>query len=88
MDLAEWRAARHAAESRQSTDGRFPLLLGNRVFVSRDVGFELELTLVSENPTVRVCLLSAVNDVPVRIVVRDRFRSSPAVSAPPVPSEP
>jgi hypothetical protein len=88
VDLAEWRAARRAAEFLQSTHGRLPLLLGIRVVVSRDVGFELEVTLVRDDPAVRVCLPSAVNDVPVRIVVRNPARSSAAVSAPPVRSEP
>lgn len=77
VDLAEWRAARRTAEFLQATHERLPLLLGIRVVVSRDVGFELEVTLVWDDPTVRVCLPSAVDDIPVRVVVRNPARSSP-----------
>lgn len=88
LDLAEWRAARHAADFLQSTHGDLALLLGVRVLVSRNVGFELEVTLVRDDPMVRRCIPSAVNDVPVRIVVRNPDRSPSSVSAPPVRSEP
>jgi hypothetical protein len=87
VDLAEWRDARRAAEFLESTHGRLPLLLAIRLLASRSVGFELEVTLVRDDPSVRVCIPSAVNDVPVRIVVRNPVRTSSSVSAPPVPSE-
>ncbi len=88
VDLAEWRAARHAADFLRSTHGDLPLFLGIRVLVSRSVGFELEVTLVRDDPMVRRCIPTAVNEVPVRIVVRNPERPPGAVSAPRVPSEP
>lgn len=88
VDLTEWCEARHAAGFLESTHGNLPLLLRIRVLVAESVGFEIEVTLAQDDRGVRVCIPSAVNDVPVRIVVRNPGRSSPAVSAPPVPSEP
>ena len=87
VDLAEWREARRAAGFLESTHGDLPLFLSIRVLLAESVGFELEVTLARDDRAVRVCIPSAVNDVPVRIVVRNPDRSSPAVSAPPVLSE-
>ncbi len=88
VDLAEGRAARRAAEFLKSTYGGLTLLLGIRAVVSKGVGFELEVTLVQDDPSIRICLPTAVNDVPVRVLVRNPARSSPLVSAPAVPPEP
>jgi hypothetical protein len=88
VDLAEWRAALPAMEFVRSTFGRFPLLLDVRLLPSRSVGFEVVVTLARDAREIRVCLPRAVNDVPVRIVVRNPERRSRPVSAPIVPSEP
>ncbi len=87
VDLAELRAARHAADFLRSTHGDLPLLLGIRVFVAKSIGFELEVTLVRNDPMVRRCIPTAVNEVPVRIVVRNPERPRGTVSAPPVRSD-
>lgn len=88
VDLAEWRAALPAVDFLRSMYGRLPLVLEVRLVPSSAVGFEVVVTLASEDRQVRVCLPSAVNDVPVRIEVRNPGRRSPPVSAPSVPSEP
>jgi hypothetical protein len=88
VDLAELRAAMKAAEYLRTTHGGAPLLLGVRVVVAADVGFELEVALVQDDPRLRLCLPCAVNEVPVRVMVRNPERGAPSVSAPPVPSKP
>lgn len=80
VDLDEWRAALRAAKFLQSLHGRLPVLLGIRVLVSRSVGFELEVTIVRDDPMVRRCIPTAVNDVPVRVVARNPGHSSPSPS--------
>ncbi len=86
VDLAELRAAQKAAEFLRSTIGSAPLFLGVRVVVAPEVGFELEVKLAREDRPLRRCLPCSVNDVPVRVVVRNPERAA-HVSAPPLPSE-
>jgi hypothetical protein len=88
VDLAELRAAQKAAEFLRTTLGQFSLVLGVRVVVAAEVGFELVVTLARDDRRVRVCLPSAVNDIPVRIEVRNPGRSPASVSAPCVSSDP
>ncbi len=71
VDLSEWRAALSAVEFLRSTHGQVPAVLGIRLRVARDVGFELEVTLVRDDEMLRRCLPNSVNYVPVRIVVRN-----------------
>jgi hypothetical protein len=88
VDLAEWRAALSAVGCFHSMFGMLPLLLDVRLVPSSSVGFELVVTLARDAREVRICLPSAVNDVPVRVVVRNPDRPARSVSAPFVPSEP
>ncbi|HET9553235.1 MAG TPA: hypothetical protein VFP50_09730 [Anaeromyxobacteraceae bacterium] len=70
IDLAELRAARVAADFLRGTYGRLPLLVGIRVVLAAQVGFELEVAIAREDHLTRVGLPTAVNHVPVRVVVR------------------
>ena len=88
VDLAELRAAQKAAEYLRTALGPLSLVLGVRVVVAAEVGFELVMTLARDDRRVRVCLPSAVNDIPVRVEVRNPDRPAANVSAPRVPSDP
>jgi hypothetical protein len=88
VDLAELRAAQKAAEYLRTALGQLSLVLGVRVVVAAEVGFELVMTLARDDRRVRVCLPSAVNDIPVRVEVRNPDRPAANVSAPRVPSDP
>jgi hypothetical protein len=58
-----------------------------RVVVAAAVGFEIVVTIVRDDPQVRMCLPRSIDDVPVRVVARNRGRPS-SVSAPSLPSQP
>lgn len=88
IDLAELRAAQKAADFLRTTHGQAPFLLGVRVVVAPEVGFEIEVILARDDRRLRVCLPSSVNEIPVRVVVRNADRSAAPVSAPSLPSEP
>jgi hypothetical protein len=88
VDLAELREARRTAEFLRSSVGKLPLFHDVRVVLAAEDGFELEVSLLRESRQVRVCLPSSVNDVPVRVVVRNPELSAGSVSAPVLPSEP
>jgi hypothetical protein len=88
VDLAEWRAALRAVEFLRSLYGRLPLVIDARLRPASTVGFELVVTLVREDRQVRVSLPRAVNDVPVRIVVRNPGQGAQGGSAPALPTQP
>jgi hypothetical protein len=84
VDLAEWRAAIPAATALEGLLHDPPWLLGVRLAPAEVVGFELRVTLLWETPQARMCLPSGINDIPVKLIVRNPGASRP-VSAPPVP---
>jgi hypothetical protein len=71
VDLAEWRKALGIVGALERLLHDPPWLLGVRLAAADEVGFELRVTLLWDSPEARMCLPSAVNDVPVRIVVRN-----------------
>lgn len=71
VDLAELRVARRALDYARSVVGAMPLVLDVRLVAAAEVGFEVVVTLVRDSHEVRVCLPSRVDDVPVRVVVRN-----------------
>src|SRR5512143_1819228 len=71
VDLIEWRIALRAVAGLERLLGDPPWLVGVRLAAAREVGFELVVTLLRETPQARMCLPSHVDDIPVRIVVRN-----------------
>lgn len=71
MDPAEWRKALGAVAALEQLLHDPLWLLGVRLAAAGEVGFELQVTLLWDSPEARICLPSAVNDVPVRVVVRN-----------------
>ncbi len=75
VDLAEWRAAARTVRWAEATFGTVPSFLGARIAVAASVGFELHLVLLRNDPQLRLCLPSCVNDIPVVVDVRNATRS-------------
>jgi hypothetical protein len=71
VDLAEWRKKLGAVACLERLLHDPPWLLSVRLAAAGEVGFELQVTLLWDSPQARMCLPTAVNDVPVRIVVRN-----------------
>lgn len=74
VDLAEWRKALGAVGGLERLLGDPPWLLDVRLAAAGDVGFELVVTLLWDTPQGRICLPTRVDDIPVRIVVRNADR--------------
>ncbi len=71
VDLVEWRIALRAVAGLERLLCDPPWLLGVRLAPAREVGFELVVTLLRDTQQARMCLPSHVNEIPVRIVVRN-----------------
>jgi hypothetical protein len=71
VDLAEWRKALGTASGLERLLHDPPWLLNVRLAAADDVGFELLITLLWDSPQARMCLPKAVDDVPVKILVRN-----------------
>ncbi len=68
VDLAEWRKALGAASGLERLLHDPPWLLSVRLTTAEDVGFELRVTLLWDSPQARMCLPTAVDEVPVRVL--------------------
>ncbi|BDG02876.1 hypothetical protein [Anaeromyxobacter oryzae] len=71
VDLAEWRAALPAVAGLERLLHDPPWLEGVRLAPAAKVGFELRVTILSDSAEARACLPTAVNEVPVRVIVRN-----------------
>jgi hypothetical protein len=71
VDLAEWRTALRTVAALERLLHDPPWLLGVRLAPADDVGFELRVTLLWDSPQARMCLPRAIDDVPVRVRVRN-----------------
>lgn len=69
--LDEWREGLRAVAALERLLHDPPWLLGIRLGVARDVGLELTVKLLQESRHARVCLPCHVNEIPVRIEVRN-----------------
>lgn len=81
VDLAEWRAALPCVAAIERLLNGAPWLVHARLAPAADVGIELRVTLLWHAEEARMCLPRAVNDVPVRVVVRNA-RTGGAVEVP------
>jgi hypothetical protein len=72
VDLSEYRGAVQAAQVLRGMLHEPPWLLGVSAVVAADVGLEIVVTILREHEMLRRCLPSSVNDVPVRVVVKNR----------------
>ena len=75
--LAEWRSALPTVAGLEKLLQGPPWLLHVRLAPAPDVGFELRVTMLWDSPRGRMCLPSAVDDVPVRVVVRNPPAAKP-----------
>jgi hypothetical protein len=82
VDLAEWRAALPCVAAIERLLQGSLWFLGARIAPADDVGFELRVTLLQDSEQARMCLPTAVNDVPVRVAVRNPS-SGGSAKAPP-----
>jgi hypothetical protein len=71
VDLAEWRVARKAAAALDELLGHPAWLLEARVVPASELGFELRVTVLIDDPVVLACLPTWVNDVPLRVTARN-----------------
>jgi hypothetical protein len=88
VDLEEFRVAQRTALWLEQLVGSSPSFLSARLVPAPTAGFELRLTLVRDDPDLRLCLPSSVDDVPVRVIARNAGRPSASVSAHSVRCEP
>lgn len=77
VDLEEWREAMNAAHWVAKAFRDVPWFLRVRPAPAGTVGFELELTILQHDTAALMCLPSRVNDIPVRVVVRNPGRPAP-----------
>ncbi len=71
VDLREWRAARDALRALDRFVAWSSWVLSTSVVPGADGKLELRVTLLQDSREVRMCLPSAVNEIPVQIVVRN-----------------
>jgi hypothetical protein len=71
VDLSEYRDARKAAQALRGMLHEPTWLLGVSVVVAAEVGLEIIVDILREDEMLRRCLPSSVNEVPVRVVVRN-----------------
>jgi hypothetical protein len=71
VDVAEWRAAVRCAAALEGLLHAPPWLVDVRVAAAEEVGLELVVTLLWESEDARRCLPRSVDDLPVRVVVRN-----------------
>lgn len=71
VDLAEWRKARRAAAALEGLLHEPPWLLEVRLVPAATAGLELRVVLLRDSPAARLSLPRSIDDVPVRIVVRN-----------------
>lgn len=71
IDLTEWRAAAQAKHALEKLMGWADWLLEVRVAASKAIGCELVATLLWDAEQARVSMPSAVDDVPVRVEIRN-----------------
>lgn len=69
VDLSEWRDALGAERFAREIVGGLAQVASIRVRPAEDVGFVLEIALLQDEPTVRLCLPTAVDEIPVRVRV-------------------
>jgi hypothetical protein len=71
VDLCEWRSARDALRALDRFVTWSDWVLSTSVVPGADGTLELRVTLLRDSREVRMCLPSAVNEVPVQVVVRN-----------------
>ena len=71
VDLAEWRAALHTVPGLEKLLGNPPWLEHVRLAPASEVGFELLVTMLWYAHEGHMCLPSSVDEVPVRVIVRN-----------------
>ena len=69
--LAEYHAARRAADVLRGLLHEPTWLLDVKVIVAEEVGFEIIVSIVREDEMIRRCLPRSMNDVPVRVIARN-----------------
>ena len=69
VDLGEWRKTLRTVSGLERLLQNPTWLGAVRLAAADDVGFELRVRLLWDSPQARMCLPTAVDDVPVRILV-------------------
>jgi hypothetical protein len=69
VDLAEWRKVLPVQAWLEGHVGDFPAVLRVRLAPAPHVGFVVRVVLVTDSEAVRMALPTAVDDVPVEVVV-------------------
>lgn len=71
VDLAEWRAALRTVTGLKALFHDAPWLGDVRLAPAADVGFELRVVVLWDAQRAKMCLPSSVDDVPVRVIVKN-----------------